>query len=110
MADTLSKINQIKILSQNVTNKKFVSNLEGTKNKELRDVAEQFESIFIHQMLKQARQSKLAEGIFNSEAQDTFNNMLDMEYSEILSKKNNFGIAEALIKQFQPHVYPKKDK
>ena len=110
MADTLSKINQIKILSQNVTSKKFVSNLEGNKNKELRDVAEQFESIFIHQMLKQARQSKLAEGIFNSEAQDTFNNMLDMEYSEILSKKNNFGIAEALIKQFQPHVYPKKDK
>ena len=110
MADTLSKINQIKILSQNVTSKKFVSNLEGNKNKELRDVAEQFESIFIHQMLKQARQSKLAEGIFNSEAQDTFNNMLDMEYSEILSKKNNFGIAEALIKQFQPHMYPKKDK
>ena len=110
MADTLSKINQIKILSQNITSKNFVSNLEGTKNKELRDVAEQFESIFIHQMLKQARQSKLAEGIFNSEAQDTFNNMLDMEYSEILSKKNNFGIAEALIKQFQPHVYPKKDK
>ena len=110
MADTLSKINQIKILSQNVTNNKLVSNLDGAKNKELRDVAEQFESIFIHQMLKQARQSKLAEGIFNSEAQDTFNNMLDMEYSEILSKKNNFGIAEALIKQFQPHVYPKKDK
>ena len=110
MADTLSKINQIKILSQNVTNNKLVSNLEGGKNKELRDVAEQFESIFIHQMLKQARQSKLAEGIFNSEAQDTFNNMLDMEYSEILSTKNNFGIAEALIKQFQPHVYTKKDK
>ena len=110
MADTLSKINQIKILSQNVTNNKLVSNLEGAKNRELRDVAEQFESIFIHQMLKQARQSKLAKGIFNSEAQDTFNNMLDMEYSEILSKKNNFGIAEALIKQFQPHVYPKKDK
>ena len=110
MADTLTKINQIKILSQNVTNNKLVSNLADTKNNQLRDVAEQFESIFIHQMLKQARQSKLAEGIFNSEAQDTFNNMLDMEYSEILSKKNNFGIAEALIKQFQPHVYPKKDK
>ena len=110
MADTLSKINQIKILSQNVTKNKLVSNLEGAKNRELRDVAEQFESIFIYQMLKQASQSKLAKGIFNSEAQDTFNNMLDMEYSEILSKKNNFGIAEALIKQFQPHMYPKKDK
>jgi Rod binding domain-containing protein len=55
-------------------------------------------------MLKQARQSKLAEGMFNSEAQDTFNNMLDQEYSQILSKKNNFGIAEGLIKQFSSHV------
>ena len=110
MADTLSKINQIKILSQNVINNKLDFNLGSSKHKELRDVAEQFESIFIHQMLKQAKQNKLAEGIFNSEAQDTFNNMLDMEYSEILSKKNNFGIAEALIKQFQPRVYPKKDK
>ena len=61
-------------------------------------------------MLKQARQSKLAEGIFSSEAQDTFNNMLDLEYSQILSKENNFGIADALIKQFQSHVVSKKDK
>ena len=73
-------------------------------------VAEQFESIFVHQMLKQARQSRLAEGVFSSEAQDTFNNMLDVEYSQILSKKNNFGIAEALIKQFQPHFHSKKEK
>jgi len=36
--------------------------------------------------------------------------MLDVEYSQILSKKNNFGIAEALIKQFQPHFHSKKVK
>ena len=61
-------------------------------------------------MLKQARQSRLAEGVFSSEAQATFNNMLDVEYSLILSKKTNFGIAEALIKQFQPHFHSKKEK
>ena len=61
-------------------------------------------------MLKQARQGKLAEGLFSSEAQDTFNNMIDIEYSQILSKKNNFGIAEALIKQFQPHLQIKDIK
>ena len=61
-------------------------------------------------MLKQARQSKLADGMFNSEAQDTFNNMLDMEYSQVLSKKNNFGIADALIKQFDPHLQLKDIK
>ena len=104
MADTLSKINQIKILSENVANKNLTNSLKSSKGKELRDVAEQFEAIFVHQMLKQARQSKLADGIFISEAQDTFNDMLDTEYSSILSKKNNFGIAEGLIRQFSSHI------
>ena len=74
--------------------------LKDKKDQDLINVANQFEAIFVHQMLKQARQGKLADGIFNSEAQDTFNNMLDMEYSEILSKKNNFGIAEYQISKF----------
>ena len=39
-----------------------------------------------------------------------FNNMLDIEYSQILSKKNNFGIAEALIQQFQPLLNSKRVK
>ncbi|MGY9059938.1 MAG: rod-binding protein, partial [Candidatus Puniceispirillales bacterium] len=86
------------------------TNLANKKAGELKDVAEQFEAIFVHQMLKQARQSKLADGMFNSEAQDTFNNMLDMEYSQVLSKKSNFGIADALIKQFQPHLQLKDTK
>ena len=109
MDNSLSKVNQISHLAtKSVDDKK--TNLLQKNNNDLGIVADQFESIFVYQMLKQARQSKLAEGIFSSEAQDTFNNMLDMEYSEILSKKNNFGIAEALIKQFQSHVHPKKDK
>ena len=89
MSDTLSKINQLNILAENSINKKISTDLQKTNYKELKDVAEQFEAIFVHQMLKQARQSKLAEGILNSGAQDTFNNMLDSEYSKILSKKNS---------------------
>ena len=95
---------------ENAINKSSASNLSNKKDQELKDVAEQFEAIFVHQMLKQARQGKLAEGLFSSEAQDTFNNMIDIEYSQILSKKNNFGIAEALIKQFQPHLQIKDIK
>ena len=109
MDNSLSKVNQISHLATKSVDEKKI-NLLQKNNNDLGIVADQFESIFVYQMLKQARQSKLAEGIFSSEAQDTFNNMLDMEYSEILSKKNNFGIAEALIKQFQSHMHPKKDK
>ena len=104
MTNSLSKFSQIEIFSNNLVNEKQSIELKNQSNKELKDVAEQFEAIFVHQMLKQARQSKLSDGIFNSEAQDTFNNMLDQEYSQILSKKNNFGIAEGLIRQFGSHL------
>jgi flagellar protein FlgJ len=110
MGDSISKVNQINFLATKVSQDQNTSSLKDKNNQDLRNVAEQFESIFVHQMLKQARQSRLAEGVFSSEAQDTFNNMLDVEYSQILSKKNNFGIAEALIKQFQPHFHSKKEK
>ena len=110
MDNSLSKINHINHLATKSVDEKNISSLNNKKKQDLKVVAEQFESIFVHQMLKQARQSKLADGIFDSEAQDTFNNMLDIEYSQILSKKNNFGIADALIKQFQPSIKMKKVK
>ena len=110
MDNSLSKVNHINHLATKSVDDKNINLLQKQKNNNLEDVADQFESIFVFQMLKQARQSRLAEGIFSSEAQDTFNNMLDMEYSQILSNKNNFGIADGLIKQFQSHVHLKKDK
>ena len=110
MGDSISKTYHINFLATKVSQDQNSLSLKEKNNQDLKNVAEQFESIFVHQMLKQARQSRLAEGVFSSEAQDTFNNMLDVEYSQILSKKNNFGIAEALIKQFQPHFHSKKEK
>ncbi|MDB9870872.1 rod-binding protein [Alphaproteobacteria bacterium] len=110
MGNSIINSNQMNVYIDNATSKTFSTNLANKKAGELKDVAEQFEAIFVHQMLKQARQSKLADGMFNSEAQDTFNNMLDMEYSQVLSKKSNFGIADALIKQFQPHLQLKDTK
>ena len=110
MDNSISKVDQINFLATKVSQDQKSLFLKDKNNQDLKNVAEQFESIFVHQMLKQARQSKLADGIFNSEAQDTFNNMIDIEYSQILSKKNNFGIAEALINQFQPHFQTKKEK
>ncbi len=110
MDNSISKTDHINLLVKKVSQDQNSLSLKEKNNQDLKNVAEQFESIFVHQMLKQARQSRLAEGVFSSEAQDTFNNMLDIEYSQILSKKNNFGIAEALIKQFQPHFHSKKEK
>ena len=110
MDNSISKTDHINFLATKILQDQDPLSLKEKNNQDLKNVAEQFESIFVHQMLKQARQSRLAEGVFSSEAQDTFNNMLDIEYSQILSKKNNFGIADALIKQFEPHFKSKKEK
>ena len=87
MDNSLSKVNHMSHFATKSVDDKNINLLQNKHNKDLETVADQFESIFVFQMLKQARQSKLAEGIFSSEAQDTFNNMLDLEYSEILSKR-----------------------
>ena len=99
----ISKYNFEKTLDQNLK-------LQSSDNKldELKKVANQFESIFVNQVLKQARQGKIAEGILNSEAEETFNSLIDQEYSKLLSEKSNFGIAEALYDQFKNHVRGKR--
>ena len=80
------------------------------KLKELKEISNQFESIFINQILKQARQNKIENGLFDSEAINTFNSMIDEQYSEILSHKTNFGISEALFNQFKSQVVNERKK
>ena len=69
------------------------------RNADLREAAEQFEAIFLNEFIKQARKAKLAEDIFGSEAQDTYQDMMDRELSSQLAGRGNLGIAEALVRQ-----------
>ena len=95
---------------QNLNNSD-VSKLNSDKKlKELKEISNQFESIFINQILKQARQNKIENGLFDSKAIDTFNSMVDQQYSEILSKKTSFGISEALFNQFKSQVVKERNK
>ena len=71
-----------------------------SRSNDLHAAAEQFEALFIHQLLKQARSAKLADDILGSEAGDTYTEMLDQERAKQLSAKMNLGIAEALVLQF----------
>ena len=80
------------------------------KLNELKEISNQFESIFINQILKQARKNKIENGLFDSEAINTFNSMIDEQYSEILSKKTNFGISEAVFNQFKSQVVNERKK
>ena len=101
-------ITKIKYSVGNSLERNINFNSSDQKLEELKNVSNQFESIFINQVLKQARQGKIADGILDSDAEKTFNTMIDQEYSKILSEKSNFGIAEAIFEQFKTHVNAKR--
>ena len=107
MDEITLKFNIQQDYKNNVETNKFDSN---KKLKELKEISNQFESIFINQILKQARQNKIKNGLFDSEAINTFNSMIDQQYSEILSKKTNFGISDALFNQFKAQVINEREK
>jgi flagellar protein FlgJ len=70
----------------------------------LNEAADRFEALFLSQMLKSARAAKLSEDVLGNDATETYYAMMDNELAEKLSKAGNFGIAEALIRQFGKNV------
>ena len=66
---------------------------------ELKAVADQFEAIFLEILLKQARESKLSDGLFDTSSDDNFVQMYDQELAKSSSKSVDIGIAEAIIEQ-----------
>ena len=55
-------------------------------NRDLEEVAQEFESLFINEMLKRAHSAKLAKTILTSDAEDTYTSLLNQERSKILAK------------------------
>lgn len=62
----------------------------------LAKAAAQFESLFIHQMLKSARAAKLDDGLFDSEALNQFQDMQDAKLAENMAVHTPMGIGKAL--------------
>ena len=83
------------------TSLSFAANLDGQESKgELKAVAEQFEAIFVEQLLKAARQSTLADGLFDNEEVETYRDMLDKEYAKSIATNTSLGIASAIEAKF----------
>ena len=70
-----------------------------SEKEQLYNVAKEYESIFLAEFLKQARQGELAEGMFSSEAGKTFQGMLDVEVARSSSTGITLGLAEAIVMQ-----------
>ena len=68
----------------------------------LRQVAETFESYFYELVLKTSRQAKLSEGLTNENK--VFGEMLDRNFSELISQKNSSEISRSIINQFKKYI------
>ena len=64
-----------------------------------KEVAKQFEAVFINMMLKSMREATDRSGLLDSEATKTYESMFDQQLSTELSANGTFGIAQALQNQ-----------
>jgi flagellar protein FlgJ len=74
------------------------SAVQGDK-KVTKEVAQQFEAIFINMMLKSMREATDRSGLLDSESTKTYESMFDQQLSTELAANGTFGIAQALQNQ-----------
>ncbi len=65
----------------------------------LKEVAKQFESIFINLALKSMRDAKLSDGILDSDQSKFFQEMYDQQLSVHLSGDPGIGLADMIVRQ-----------
>lgn len=65
---------------------------------EVKEMAADFEAIFIRQMLSTMRTSSLGEGLFDSQATEEFRDMQDAQLAKNMAGKGVFGVAELLTR------------
>lgn len=68
----------------------------------IKEVAKQFESVFLSMMLKSMRQAKLAEGALDSKQSEFFRDMYDQQLAVHLAGKPGIGLAELIAQQLSP--------
>ena len=66
-----------------------------------KEVAQQFESLFVNMMLQAMRKATNKSELLNSQATQTYEQLFDQEIATSLSKTGSFGIAEAIERQIQ---------
>ncbi len=81
---------------------KLKNEAKGKTPEAIKEVAKQFESVFVGMMLKSMRQAKLADGILDSSQSDFYQDMYDKELSVHLAGKQGVGLADLIAKQLSP--------
>jgi flagellar protein FlgJ len=66
----------------------------------LAKVAQQFEAIFMRQMIGAMRSASLGDGLTDSGASEQFRDMADARTADNMAQTGTFGIAQLLMNQF----------
>lgn len=93
-----------KTANEDILQKKIENVSKDMKDEELMDVCKEFESIFIHMMLKEMRKTIPDDGfIEKSTGTKIFEDMFDEEMAKRISdsEENGIGIAKMLYDQFK---------
>ncbi|MDH5552635.1 MAG: flagellar assembly peptidoglycan hydrolase FlgJ, partial [Nitrosomonas sp.] len=64
----------------------------------LKEVAKQFEALFVHMMLKSMRDATPKDGMFDSQQTQFYTQMLDQQLAQSMSSKG-IGLADMMVKQ-----------
>ena len=67
----------------------------------INETAQQFEALFIQMMLAEMRKSIPKEGLFDSQAVRTYQDMADKQVALDMAKRGDFGIANVIKAQFE---------
>ena len=67
-------------------------------DEKLMSVSRQFESIFIHQLLKSMRSTVQKSGLLDSHATRMYESMHDQELANLMSEKRSIGLADMVYK------------
>lgn len=103
-------IAQTALNSQGLAELRRSANLDKDDQETLRQVAGQFESLFLNMMLKSMRQASLAEGVFDSSQSNMYRDMADQQLSMDLSARGGLGLQEVIMRQLGGHIADKADK
>lgn len=72
----------------------------------LRPVAEQFEAIFVQQILKESRNVQLDDGWLDGGQSDFYKSWHDDQLSQSISAKGSLGLADTIVEQLAPKSLP----
>ena len=67
-------------------------------NKQLKSLSKQFESIFVHQLLKSMRSTVQKTGLFDSHATNMYESMQDEEIAKLMTEQKGIGLADVIYR------------